>query len=145
MSDITNSPVKVSWAKQVYFYFIMVGCMVSFAISGVTLAQKLLSKYIFTKANYSWSDMYGYMGNNPEQNCIGELNSNFYVMKGPNPTNEQPPAIAPEKLKECVDKKVIQEADRKESEYQNTVLNSILALIVTGLIFGLHLKYVKLK
>ena len=146
MSDILlPTPNKVSWVKQSYFYIIMIGCMCAFAISSVVLTQKILTRYVFTKANYDMFNMYGY-GNSIDQQCKMELTD--YGMYKPVLPNEVPPVPAvpaEEKVKECVVKKTVQEADRKESEYQNTVLNSILTIIVTGIIFALHIKYVKVK
>jgi hypothetical protein len=145
-TEINYTNNKTSWVKQAYFYIVMIGCIFAFSISSIILLQKILTRYAFPKANFDTYSMYG-PGYSVESQCQSELSSQFYPQKPLNPTEPipAPPAPAQDKIDKCVNDKKQQELDRKESEYQNVVLNSMLTLLTTAIIFFVHIKYVKPK
>jgi hypothetical protein len=82
-----------------------------------------------------------------ESQCQSELSSQYYPQKPLNPTEPMPtpPAPTQDKIDKCVNDKKQQEIDRKESDFQSGVLNSMLTLLITSIIFFVHIKYVKPK
>lgn len=82
-----------------------------------------------------------------ESACQGELSSMSYMFKPMNPGEvpPTPPVPTQDKIDKCVVDKKQQELDRKESDFQSNVLNAMLTLLVTSVIFFVHIKYVKPK
>lgn len=147
MSTETNSTsTKSNWVKQAYFYIVMIGCIFAFSISTIFLLQKVLTRYVFPKANFDTYQMYGPLYN-IESQCQSELSSQYYPQKPLNPADvpSTPPAPTQDKIDKCVSDKKQQELDRKEGDFQSGVLNSMLTLLITAIIFFVHIKYVKPK
>ena len=144
--ETTPTQSKSNWVKQAYFYIVMIGCIVAFSIATVTVLQKTLTKYVFPKANYDWM-FGGYGGYSMETQCQGELMNPVYPSRvmAPGEAPIVPPAPAQDKIDKCIAEKKQQEIDRKEADFQSNVLNSMLTLLVTAIIFFVHIKYIKPK
>ena len=140
-TEINQNPSRLNMIRQAYFSIIMVGCIIAFSIASITILQRVLSRYVFPKANYDYSQYsYGY---SMERSCQEEFNGFNYSKV---PTAEPQTQVMPaDKLKECVANKTQQENDRKEADFQSNMLNSFLVLFVAGIIFAVHIKYVKVK
>jgi hypothetical protein len=146
-SEINSTTTKSSWVKQAYFYIVMIGCIVAISVSTIVFFQKVLTRYAFPKAENQSFSQYGY-GTDLNIMCQGELSSQFYINKTYGDSKESqptPPVIPQDKIDKCVIEKKQQEQDRKEGEYQYTVINSILTIIVASIILFVHIKYVKPK
>jgi hypothetical protein len=145
-TEINSTTTKTSWVKQAYFYIVMIGCIIAFSISTITLLQKTLTRYVFPKANYDWGSMYS-MGYTVETACQNELLSPIYParMMAPGEQPSTPPPVSQDKIDKCIAEKKQQEADRKEADFQNGVLYSVLTLLITLAVFYIHIKYVKPK
>jgi hypothetical protein len=102
-----------------------------------------LVKYVFPKAGNN----YGYMGpfSNPEQQCKNGQGTQFFQPQiinnyNPDPTKPYVPTTPSDKdVKECIEATNKGIEDQKEQSYQSGLLSGILALIISGLVGGIHL------
>jgi hypothetical protein len=148
MSTETNSTAtKTSWVKQAYFYIVMIGCIIAISAATIVLFQKVLTRYAFPKAENQSYLQYGY-GSDNNMICQSELMSPFYMnvkQLVPGEVPATPPAPSQDKIDKCIADKKQLEIDRREGEFQYTVLNTILTIIVASIVAFVHIKYVKPK
>lgn len=134
-------PHKTNWVKQVYFYLIIGFSLAFFAGGFFTFSRSILIRTVFPLADNSY---YNYGGGNPKSMC--QYGSNMYYQGKNIPSAASTPVdgkmmtspvITPEEIKTCeeVTEKGIQ--SEKDRQFQNDMLNSILAMVITFVIgFG---------
>lgn len=120
-----TSLTHANWPKQLYFYVVIGVSILFISIASFMLIYSNLTKFVFTKLD----DSYVYV-----DGCDAQTNkpTPVYTHSDNKTDNESKIIYTEEECKTLL-------TDRKDVEYQRTMLNGILMLIVSGTVFGIHL------
>jgi len=128
--------------KTIYFYLVMAGCVLALSIGSYWFIRANLLKHVFTEA----SDDYYY--SNPVRSYLGYYDCQ-YVLNLPNPSMNKDgssvsePQLTDEQKTECRTLLEEEAALQKERGYQNDMVSSILMILISSVVLGVHLKFVK--
>jgi hypothetical protein len=130
MPDNNETKPKISWVKQLYFYLILGGSILALSFASFAFLRANLTRFVFTEVDdYSYtyfSDAKcSVLNNGPAYDPSGKVIEN---------TIQQNSTLRDE----CTTK-------AKNRQYQNDMLNSLLTIIIAGVVLGTHLRFFKLK
>ena len=132
------------WVKQVYYYIVLLVCVLYLGIGSFIILKSNLVHFVFTKIedqNYSYYSS--------DHNCVYEGDyrgyENEYPLLVKDVTGEtyEREKLTEEDRQKCL--KVLEKDrdDAIEADYQEDMLSSILMVVIPGVILGLHVKYVR--
>ncbi len=126
---------KQDLIKKIYFY-VVVAFSILFLCGGIfAFARANLLRFVFTKADDDFISV-------AQRDCVFDYDLPDHVY---NPDQTEPRRLTPEEVKECKDYYEKQAELRKEAQYQNEMLNSILTILISGAVLAIHLIYVRPK
>ncbi len=120
----------------------MAGCVLALSIGSYWFVRTMLLRHVFTEADdnsYYSSPVRAYVGYYDCQYVLNlptpDMNKEGYNVSEPQLTDEQ--------KTEC--KSLLEEeaALQKERRYQNDMVSSILMVLISSVVLGIHLKFVK--
>ena len=121
-----------NWVKNLYFYVILAGTILTIAIAAFALTYSSLVRFVFTDLQ------------NKPYISYEECKNNFNYFKNEPPvmptspsstdlnTKANTPDLTQDEQKNCANKRI-------NTEYQTTLLSSGLAILVAGIILSIHL------
>ena len=132
--DINYSKPKVSWVKQLYYYLVLGFSILALSIGSYGFIRSNLTRFVFTEVDdfsYSYYPDAKCQALNNVQQIPADLSDSQLKQAQPTTDNTQLRA-------EC-------ETKARNRQYQTDMLNSILTLLIAGVVLALHLKFLKLK
>jgi hypothetical protein len=129
----TNKAVaKYDWVKNLYFYIILAGTILALGISSFILIYSSAVRFVFTDLQTRPYISY--------EQCKNNLN---YYYSGPVTDFEakkvsDEPKLSDQEQKDCANKQI-------NTEYQQTLLSTSLAILVAGIILITHLYVFKFR
>jgi len=124
MSENIVAVKSAHWAKQLYYYIVLFVSILFVAIGTYWLLESNLKHWVFTALETNTS----YYGDT--SNCGGYNKITGSPMYDTNS----------ETYKKCI---ADAETEGKKISYQQDMLNSILMVVIAGVVLGLHLKYMR--
>lgn len=134
-TNIKNS----SWPKQLYYYTILTGCILSLAFGSFGFLRANLIRFVFPEADYM-----SYPMSNPSQ-CTYKGSSIIKNLPPMMPT--EPPVASQDSsgLNSPEEKRICELETKKEQEkelnrrYQQELISSILSIAVAGAVLVAHI------
>lgn len=133
------------WVKQVYYYIVLLGCVLFLGIGSYMFLTTNLQHFVFTDLE---REQISYM----ENGCQYQSDLDYYK----NTVNKDIVAAEQIKTGDTTTQKTLTTQEREECmklrdesmdkrikiEYQRGILYSTLMLIIAGTILGIHVKYI---
>jgi hypothetical protein len=116
------------------YYFLAIGFCIFFASIGFFITTRtVLVRYVFTKVDSGYGYYGGYNGDavlQCENGSGAYYNSGYKSAKMPTNTDGTMQKLSSDELKKCVDYNDKINAENKERDYQNNMLNGLLTLFI---------------
>ena len=129
--------------KTTYFYLVMAGCVLALSIGSYWFIRANLFRYVFPEADDGYYGMtvpsrVGFYDCQYVVNLSSSaMSKDGSMMVEPQLTNEQ--------KEECKIELENEAQLQRTKRYQNDMVSSTLMILISGIVLGIHLKFVKLK